>query len=168
MLSKKLRVGLGIDVHAFSSPDAGRALVIGGVNIPYDRGLAGHSDADVLIHAIMDALLSAARLPGAEDIGAVFPDTDPDFKDADSFILLQRVNILLLEAGFEVIDIDCVVVAQAPRLSPYREQMRENVAAALGIAVEQIGIKATTSEHLGFEGRGEGISAYSTVLLGKL
>jgi len=166
MLSKNAKVGLGIDVHAFSLPEAGRALIIGGVNIPYERGLAGHSDADVLVHAVMDALLGAARLPDAQDIGALFPDTDPAFKDANSIDLLQNLGLMLANAGYEVMDIDCVVIAQVPRLSPYRDQMRKNVAGALGIAVEQVGIKATTTEHLGFEGREEGISAHAIALLG--
>ena len=131
-----LRVGQGYDVHAFAE---GRKLILGGVDVPHVRGLLGHSDADVLAHAISDALLGGIR---GGDIGKLFPDTDPAFKDADS-----------------------VIAAQAPKLSPYREAMRENLAAAMGIAVENVGVKATTTEHLGFEGREEGISATAVCLL---
>ena len=159
------RVGLGIDVHAFAPVEAGRALVLGGVTIPYPRGLEGHSDADVLVHAVMDALLGAARLADAEDIGALFPDTDPAYKDANSLMMLSTVAELLTVAAYRIEDIDCVLIAQAPRLSPYREQMRANIAHALHIQVEQVGLKATTTEHLGFEGRGEGISAHALALL---
>ena len=131
-----LRVGQGYDVHAFAE---GRKLILGGVDVPHVRGLLGHSDADVLAHAISDALLGGIR---GGDIGKLFPDTDPAFKDVDS-----------------------VIAAQAPKLSPYREAMRENLAAAMGIAVENVGVKATTTEHLGFEGREEGISATAVCLL---
>lgn len=161
------RIGLGIDVHAFALPEAGRALVLGGVVVSHPRGLEGHSDADVLVHAVMDALLGAARIPGAEDIGALFPDTDPLFKDANSLELLQKVGERIAAAGYTIEDIDCVIVAQAPRLSPYREQMRANIAQALGIPFEQVGLKATTTEHLGFEGREEGISAHAVALIGR-
>lgn len=158
----QMRCGIGIDVHAFADAQAGRALVIGGVSIPYERGLDGHSDADVLAHAISDAMLGAARIG---DIGKLFPDSDPAFKDADSMILLNQAAQAVRDAGFEIIDIDSVIVAQAPKLSPYREQMRANIAKAAQIDIENIGVKATTTERLGFEGREEGISAYATCLL---
>ncbi len=156
---RKLRVGLGMDVHAFAP---NRKLILGGVDVPHHQGLDGHSDADVLLHAISDALLSAARLG---DIGKHFPDTDPAYKDADSLKLLESVANLLREEGFEILDIDCVIAAQAPKLSPYREAMRENIARACGIATENIGVKATTTERLGFEGREEGISAEAVALV---
>jgi 2-C-methyl-D-erythritol 2,4-cyclodiphosphate synthase len=157
-----MRVGLGIDVHAFAPEQSGRKLIIGGVEIEHPRGLLGHSDADVLTHAVMDALLSAARLG---DIGQHFPDSDPRYKDIDSQELLRAVAGLLATAGYTVEDLDCVIIAQKPRLSPYREAMRANIAANLGIDIQNVGIKATTSEHLGFEGREEGISSYAVVLL---
>ena len=163
--SSGARIGLGIDVHAFAAPSANRPLVLGGVTVPYPRGLDGHSDADVLTHAVMDALLGAARLSDANDIGELFPDTDPAYKGADSLALLCRVGELLSQAGYAVEDIDCVIVAQAPRLSAYHGQMRANIAAALDMAVEQVGVKATTTEYLGFEGRGEGISAQAVALV---
>lgn len=156
---RKLRVGLGMDVHAFAP---NRKLILGGVDIPHHQGLDGHSDADVLLHAIADALLGAARLG---DIGKHFPDTDPAYKDADSLKLLEAAANLLREEGFEILDIDCVIAAQAPKLSPYREAMRENIARACGIATENIGVKATTTERLGFEGREEGISAEAVALV---
>ena len=156
------RIGLGYDVHAFAAPQDGRDLILGGVRIPYERGLVGHSDADVLCHAIADALLGAARLG---DIGVHFPDTDPAFKGASSLMLLKHVGELLVGSGWQIVDIDSVVVAQAPRLSPFRDAMRENIARVLGLAVDQAGVKATTTEHLGFEGRGEGISAQAVALL---
>lgn len=155
----QLRIGLGLDVHELI---AGRKLIIGGVDIPYEKGLDGHSDADVLTHAIMDALLSAAR---AGDIGKFFPPDDPMFKDADSLQLLREVACLLRDWGYNVVDIDAVIAAQEPKLSPYRDAMRQNIAEAMGISIEHIGIKATTTEHLGFEGRGEGISAQASCLL---
>lgn len=153
------RIGLGYDVHAF---DAGRKLVIGGVHIPYELGLDGHSDADVLVHAIMDALLGALR---EGDIGKLFPDTDPAYEGADSIKLLQEVGAFVRAKGFSIDDIDSVVMMQAPKMSPYREQMRANIARALGIPVESVGVKATTTEHLGYEGRGEGVSAQAVALL---
>lgn len=158
----QLRTGLGIDVHAFAAPEEGRPLILGGVKVPYDRGLAGHSDADVLAHAVADALLGAAR---AGDIGKLFPDTDPAYKGADSLVLLERVAEHVRSLGFTIMDVDSVVAAQAPKLSPHRDAMRENLARAMGIPVENVGVKATTTERLGFEGRGEGISAYATCLL---
>ena len=157
-----MRTGIGIDVHAFASPEEGRPLMLGGVHVPHDRGLAGHSDADVLAHAIADALLGAARIG---DIGKLFPDTDPEFKDADSLVLLAQAAKAVRDAGFEIIDVDSVVAAQAPKLSPYRDDMRTNLARAMGIDVENVGVKATTTENLGFEGREEGITAYATCLL---
>lgn len=156
-----LRIGQGADVHAFAE---GRKLIIGGVDIPYERGLAGHSDADVLAHAIADALLGAARLG---DIGKLFPDDDPAYEGADSMMLLQRVASAVRNAGFEIIDVDSVIVAQAPKMAPYRDKMRTNLAIAMGIPLENVGVKATTTEHLGFEGRGEGISATAVCLLAR-
>lgn len=155
----RLRTGLGMDVHAFAE---GRRLIIGGVDIPYHMGLDGHSDADVLAHAVADALLGASRLG---DIGKLFPDTDPAFKGADSLVLLKAVGQHLRENGFSIIDIDSVVAAQAPKLSPYRDDMRKNLADALCISVDNVGVKATTTEHLGFVGREEGIAAYATCLI---
>lgn len=154
-----LRTGLGMDVHAFAP---GRKLILGGVDIPHHQGLDGHSDADVLAHAISDALLGAVR---GDDIGKLFPDTDPAYKDADSLKLLAEVARFVRERGFEIIDVDSVIAAQAPKLSPYREAMRENLAAAMGVPVENVGVKATTTEHLGHEGREEGITAYATCLV---
>ncbi len=156
-----LRTGLGMDVHAFAE---GRKLILGGVDIPYERGLAGHSDADVLAHAIADALLGAAR---AGDIGKLFPDTDPAYEGADSLKLLAAVADHVRDLGFAIADVDSVVAAQAPKLSQHREAMRANLAAAMGIPVDNVGVKATTTERLGFEGRGEGISAYATCLLAR-
>lgn len=157
----QLRIGLGYDVHALAE---GRPLIIGGVTIPYERGLLGHSDADVLAHAISDAILGAAR---AGDIGKLFPDTDPAYKGADSMVLLSRCCDHVRELGFEIVDVDSVIAAQAPKLSPHREAMRACVARAMGVDVSCIGIKATTTEKLGFEGRGEGISAQAVALLVK-
>ena len=153
------RIGLGYDVHAFAQ---GRKLIIGGVDIPYSRGLDGHSDADVLVHAIMDALVGAMR---AGDIGKLFPDTDPAYKGADSIKLLEQVGSLVREQGFNIIDIDSVLMIQEPKMSPHREQMRLNIAKALQIPVDNIGVKATTTEWLGYEGRGEGVSAQAVALL---
>ena len=156
-----LRIGLGYDVHAFA-PD--RKLILGGVDIPHTQGLDGHSDADVLAHAVADALLGAIR---GGDIGKLFPDTDPAYKGADSLKLLAAVADLVRECGFYIVDIDCVIAAQAPKLSPYRDQMRANLANACGIPVENLGVKATTTEHLGFEGREEGISAQAVALVSR-
>lgn len=154
-----LRIGQGYDVHAFAP---NRKLILGGVEIPHHQGLDGHSDADVLVHAIADALLGAMR---GGDIGKLFPDTDPAYKDANSLNLLAHVARVVRDSGFEIIDIDSVVAAQAPKLSSYRDQMRENIASAVGISVDNVGVKATTTEHLGFEGREEGISATAVCLL---
>ena len=154
-----MRIGQGYDVHRLTE---GRKLILGGVDIPYDKGLLGHSDADVLAHAISDALLGAIR---GGDIGKLFPDTDPKYKGANSLVLLSEVANFVRSEGFEILDIDSVIAAQAPKLSPYRDQMRENLAKACGIAVDNIGVKATTTEHLGFEGREEGISAQAIALV---
>ena len=156
-----MRVGLGYDVHAFAP---NRKLILGGVDIPHTQGLDGHSDADVLAHAVADALLGAIR---GGDIGKLFPDTDPAYKGADSLKLLAAVADLVRERGFCIVDIDCVIAAQAPKLSPYRDQMRTNLANACGIPVENLGVKATTTEHLGFEGREEGISAQAVALVSR-
>ena len=158
MLSQ-LRIGQGYDVHALVE---GRKLILGGVDIPHEKGLLGHSDADVLAHAIADALLGGMR---GGDIGRLFPDTDPAYKNADSLKLLAHVAAYVRECGYEILDVDSVVAAQAPKLSPHREQMRANLAAAMGVSVENVGVKATTTEHLGFEGREEGISATAVALL---
>ncbi len=155
------RIGLGYDVHELVG---GRKLILGGVDIPYFRGLAGHSDADVLAHAVADALLGGVR---GGDIGKLFPDTDPAYAGADSLKLLSQVAAFVREQGFEIVDVDCVIAAQDPKLSPYREDMRANLARAMDIPVENVGVKATTTEHLGFEGRGEGISAQSVALLSR-
>lgn len=155
------RIGLGYDVHAFAE---GRKLVLGGVDVPYEKGLLGHSDADVLVHAIMDAIVGAMR---AGDIGKLFPDTDPAYEGADSIKLLAQVGRLAREQGYSIDDIDSVVMLQEPKMSPYREQMRENIAGALQIPIESVGVKATTTEHLGYEGRGEGVSAQAVALLSR-
>ena len=154
-----LRIGHGYDVHAFAE---GRRLVLGGVDIPHTRGLDGHSDADVLTHALMDALLGAMR---AEDIGQLFPDNDPAYEGADSLKLLERVARLARERGYRICDCDCTVAAQAPKLAPHRQTMRENLAAAMGVPVDSVGVKATTTERLGFVGREEGIAAWAVALL---
>ena len=157
-----MRIGLGIDVHAFCDAACGRPLLLGGVQISREHGLAGHSDADVLTHAVMDALLGAARLG---DIGEHFPSSDASLRDADSLQLLRQVRTLLRNSGWRIIDIDCVVIAQHPRLSPFRERICLSLASALEIDASAVGFKATTSDYLGFEGRGEGISAFAIALL---
>lgn len=156
-----IRVGFGIDVHRFAE---GRDLWIGGVKVPYELGLAGHSDADVLIHAICDALLGAANL---RDIGFQFPDTSDEFLNIDSKILLRRTGELLAEKGYKIGNIDATVAAQAPKLNPHIPAMQQAMAAVLGIDADMLSIKATTTERLGFEGRKEGITAYATVLIEK-
>ena len=156
-----IRIGHGYDVHAFSD---NRKCIIGGVEIPYEKGLLGHSDADVLLHAISDSLLGAAALG---DIGKHFPDTDPEFKGADSLVLLEKVNELLEQKGYKVVNVDATVIAQVPKLAPYILKMRENIAKALKIDVDFISVKATTEEKLGFTGRKEGISAHSVCLIEK-
>lgn len=154
-----LRIGHGFDVHRLVK---GRDLIIGGVNIPHERGLAGHSDADVLIHAIMDALLGAAGLP---DIGRQFPPSDERYKDADSTELLTTVLAMVREAGFGVVNVDAIVMAQEPKLYPYIPAMKTRLAEVLGVDESRIGIKATTTENLGFVGRGEGIGASAVCLV---
>lgn len=154
-----MRIGHGYDVHRLA---AGRRLVLGGVCIPYEKGLLGHSDADVLAHAVMDALLGAAAMG---DIGGIFPDTDPAYLDADSLSLLSKVCGMLDSAGYRIVNIDSTVIAQAPKLKPYVERMRRNIAEACGISAEQTGVKATTEEHLGFTGAGEGIAAHAVCLI---
>ncbi len=157
-----MRIGFGYDVHAFSE---GRDLILGGVNILHPVGLLGHSDADVLLHAIMDSLLGAAALG---DIGVHFPDTDPTYKGADSLMLLTGVGKILLDNGFKIGNIDSTIVAQSPKLAPYIDQMRHNIAKALSVNIDSVSVKATTTEHLGFEGRKEGISAFAASLIDKL
>lgn len=154
-----MRIGYGYDVHALVS---GRRLILGGITIPHERGLAGHSDADVLLHALADALLGAAALG---DIGHYFPPGDPRYKDADSMLLLQEVYRHVQAAGYCLGNADVTVTAQEPRLAPYVDAMREGIATALGVTKGQISIKATTTEGLGFTGRGEGIAAQAVVLL---
>ncbi|WP_363323647.1 2-C-methyl-D-erythritol 2,4-cyclodiphosphate synthase [uncultured Oscillibacter sp.] len=154
-----LRIGHGYDVHRLV-PE--RKLILGGVEIPWDKGLLGHSDADVLVHAVMDALTGAARLG---DIGKLFPDTDPAYKGISSLKLLGEVGRLLGEKGFAVVNIDAALLAQAPKVAPYKAQMAENIAAALRIEPEQVNVKATTEEGLGFTGDGSGMAAHAVVLL---
>ncbi len=154
-----MRIGHGYDVHRLM---AGRKLILGGVEIPYELGLDGHSDADVLVHAVMDALLGAAALG---DIGKLFPDTDASYKNIDSMILLERVKLALQEKNYILSNLDATVIAQRPKLAPYIPQMRDRIAKCLEVSVDQINIKATTEEHLGFTGRGEGISAHAVCLI---
>ncbi|MBQ8228219.1 MAG: 2-C-methyl-D-erythritol 2,4-cyclodiphosphate synthase [Clostridia bacterium] len=154
-----MRIGHGYDVHKLTE---NRRLIIGGVEIPYEKGLLGHSDADVLLHAISDSLLGAAALG---DIGGMFPDNDPAFKDADSLVLLRRVVEALFEAGFTIGNVDATVIAQNPKMKPHIEKMRQNVAEACQVDISCINIKATTEEWLGFTGAGEGIAAHSVCLI---
>lgn len=154
-----MRIGQGYDVHRLTE---GRDLILGGVLIPYEKGLAGHSDADVLVHAVMDALLGAAALG---DIGQHFPDTDPQYKGISSMELLKQVGRLLDERCYMIENIDVTVIAQQPKLAPYRSQMIKNIADALGLAESQVSVKATTEEGLGFTGNGEGISSQAITLL---
>ncbi len=154
-----MRVGHGYDVHRLVE---GRALILGGVTIPYEKGLLGHSDADVLTHAVADALLGAAALG---DIGGMFPDTDPKYCGADSLLLLSEVVRTVKEAGFVPVNIDATVLAQAPKLKPYIVMMREKLAAACGMPVSAVSVKATTEEGLGFTGSGEGMAAHAVCLL---
>ena len=154
-----MRIGHGYDVHRLVE---GRALVLGGVRIPFEKGLVGHSDADVLTHAVMDALLGAAALG---DIGKLFPDTDDRYLGADSIALLREVDRRLTEAGYRLGNLDVTVIAQRPKLAPYINQMRQNLAAALRTELQNISVKATTEEHLGFTGSGEGIAAHAVCLL---
>ena len=157
-----LRIGHGYDVHRL---EEGRALILGGVNVPYEKGLDGHSDADVLLHAVMDALLGAAALG---DIGKLFPDTEEAYRGASSAALLREVGKRLAAAGYGVVNIDATVLAQHPKLAPYRERMRENIALALEIDVSRVSVKATTEEGLGFTGRGEGMAAHAVAMIEKL
>lgn len=154
-----LRIGQGYDVHRLSE---NRKLIIGGVEIPYEKGLLGHSDADVLLHAVSDALLGAAALG---DIGCIFPDNDEKFKDADSLVLLSQVADLLFEKGYKINNIDCIIIAQMPKMRPHIEKMRENIACACRMDVSFVSVKATTEEGLGFTGNGEGISAQAVCLI---
>ena len=157
----KLRIGQGYDVHRLKE---GRALILGGVDIPYEKGLDGHSDADVLVHAVMDALLGAAKLG---DIGKLFPDTDPRYAGISSLKLLRLVAELLGQKGWSVVNVDATLIAQAPKVSPYKEKMERNIAECLGIAWDQVNVKATTEERLGFTGDGSGMSAQAVTLLEK-
>lgn len=155
------RVGNGFDVHAFAED---RPLIIGGIEIPYEKGLIGHSDADVLLHTVADACLGAI---GEGDIGRHFPDTDPNFKDADSAKLLQHVWKLVRNKGYKLVNIDCIVMAQKPKMAPHIEKMQERIAELLEASIEQVNVKATTTERLGFVGREEGIASQAVVLLQK-
>lgn len=154
-----MRVGMGYDVHRLTE---GRPLILGGVTMPYEKGLLGHSDADVLVHGIMDALLGAAALG---DIGQHFPDTDPQYKGISSILLLKQVGALLERSGYAVGNIDATIIAQKPKMAPHIPSMRKNIAEALGLREDQINIKATTEEGLGFTGTGEGISSQAICLL---
>lgn len=156
-----MRIGHGYDVHRLVE---GRKLIMGGMEIPYEKGLLGHSDADVLLHAISDALLGAAALG---DIGKHFPDTDEKYKGADSLMLLKHVGELLKGKGFSVGNIDATIIAQRPKMAPYIEGMRKNIAGVLGIDIEEVNVKATTEEGLGFTGTGEGIAAHAVCLIRK-
>lgn len=156
-----LRIGHGYDVHRLVE---GRELILGGVNIPWKLGLLGHSDADVLTHAVMDAILGAAAMG---DIGMLFPDHDPTYKGADSLVLLTEVMRRVREAGFEVVNVDATVLAQAPKLSPHKQQMRQNLADAAGLDVSQVSVKATTEEGLGWTGTSEGMAVHALALLTK-
>ena len=154
-----MRIGTGYDVHKLTE---GRKLILGGVEIPYEKGLLGHSDADVLVHAVMDALLGAAALG---DIGLHFPDSDPRWKGADSLMLMRHVRELLKENGYDIGNVDATIIAQAPKLRPYIDEMRTRIAQALQVKPSQVSVKATTEERLGFTGRGEGISAQAVALI---
>lgn len=154
-----MRIGHGYDVHRLTE---NRKLILGGVEIPYEKGLLGHSDADVLVHALMDALLGAAA---AGDIGKLFPDNDDAYLGADSIGLLRRVREILAGRGYSLVNADCTVIAQRPKLAPYIDEMRRNIADALGVSVDDISVKATTEEKLGFTGEGLGISAHAVVLI---
>lgn len=153
------RVGQGFDVHEFAE---NRPLILGGVTIPYEKGLIGHSDADVLLHTVTDAALGAI---GEGDIGRHFPDTDPEFKDADSAKLLAYIWKIVEERGYKLGNVDCTIIAQAPKMAPYINQMRDRIAQLLNAEPTQVNVKATTTEKLGFTGRGEGIAAQATILL---
>ncbi len=154
-----MRVGHGYDVHRLVE---NRKLIIGGVEIPYEKGLLGHSDADVLLHAVSDALLGAAALG---DIGLLFPDNDPDFEGADSLVLLKKVCNYVRDNGFEIVNIDATVLAQKPKLRPYIDKMRERISEACSLSVSSVSVKATTEEGLGFTGKGEGIAAHAVCFI---
>ncbi|MGM9988770.1 MAG: 2-C-methyl-D-erythritol 2,4-cyclodiphosphate synthase [Bacillaceae bacterium] len=156
-----LRIGQGFDVHQFAE---GRPLIIGGITVPHDKGLLGHSDADVLLHTISDACLGAI---GEGDIGKHFPDTDPAFKDADSAILMEQVWKLVEDRGYELGNLDCTIIAQRPKFRPYIDEMRKRISELLHTSIENVNVKATTTEKLGFTGREEGIAAQAVVLLKK-
>ena len=159
------RTGLGFDVHRFATPEEGRPLMLMGCHIPHDRGLAGHSDADVMLHALMDALLGAA---GLGDIGQHFPDTDPAYRGADSAALLERVLGDLAERGYRVVNADVCLIGEQPKIGPHRQRMRERIAPLMGLHVEALNVKATTTEKLGFTGRGEGLAAQAVVLIERI
>ena len=154
-----MRIGHGYDVHRLTE---GRKLILGGVDIPYEKGLLGHSDVDVLVHAVMDALLGAM---GAPDIGQLFPDKDPAYKGADSLVLLAQVAALMREKGYVLGNLDATILAQAPKLAPHIPAMKDNLARVLGVSVAAVNVKATTEEHLGFTGSGEGMAAHAVCLL---
>ena len=156
-----IRIGHGYDVHRLTE---GRPLILGGVHIPYERGLLGHSDADVLAHAVMDALLGAAALG---DIGGLFPDSDERWRGADSLHLLEQVTAHLADNGWEIGNVDATVLAQAPKLAPHIPEMRQKLAAAMGVDASQVSVKATTEEHLGFTGAGEGMACHAVALLSR-
>ncbi len=156
-----MRIGHGYDVHKLTE---GRRLILGGVNIPYEKGLLGHSDADVLLHAISDSLLGAAALG---DIGKHFPDNAKEYEGISSLVLLDRVKTVLKINGYKIVNIDSTVIAQRPKLAPYIDEMRENIAKTLELTIDAVSVKATTEEQLGFTGRGEGISAHSVCLIEK-
>ena len=157
-----MRIGHGYDVHRLTT---GRRLILGGVDIPYEKGLLGHSDADVLLHAISDALLGAAALG---DIGKLFPDTDKKYEGADSLVLLQRVATRIYCEGYAISNVDATVIAQAPKLAPHIQKMRANIARALNLDISCVSVKATTEEHLGFTGEGLGISAHAVCLIERI
>ena len=159
-----LRIGQGFDVHRFSAPQEGAKLMLMGCEVPHDCGLIGHSDADVMLHALMDALLGAA---GRGDIGQHFPDTDARYKGADSFGLLEQVMASLTSGGWQVLSADVTLIGERPKLAPHRDRMRARVAPALGIEIEALNVKATTTEKLGFTGRGEGLAAQAVALIAK-
>jgi len=153
------RIGQGFDVHQLTE---GRPLIIGGIEIPYEKGLLGHSDADVLLHTIADACLGAI---GEGDIGKHFPDTDPNFKDADSAKLLEHVWRIVKDKGYSLVNVDCTIIAQKPKMAPYIDSIKERVAVLLEGTIDQVNVKATTTEKLGFTGRGEGIAAQAVILI---
>ena len=157
-----IRVGQGFDVHRFAAPSEGRALILMGLPVPHECGLAGHSDADVMLHALMDALLGAA---GLGDIGQHFPDTDISYKGADSAKLLEHVMASLRERGWHVVNADVLLIGERPKIGPHRDEMRAHIAPLLGIVPDRLNVKATTTERLGFTGRGEGLAAQAVVLI---